>query len=87
MSGIALQYPFKPNDLSDDLESFVHVICHNAVRFHRHNMTRGEVTHTLDTESLKEINRGNEQLARWVSNMYYESSGGDVLVFPRIAWE
>ena len=76
MSGISLRYPFKPSDLADDLESFVHVICHTALQFHEHDMTpRGIISsQALDVEKLKEINCKNLELAEWVSIMYYQSA-------------
>ena len=39
MSGMALNYPRKPFELADDLESFIHVLCWLALRFHTHNLT------------------------------------------------
>ncbi|KAI0334154.1 hypothetical protein GY45DRAFT_1270329 [Cubamyces sp. BRFM 1775] len=38
LSGILLEYPRKPNELSDDLESFVYVLAICLLRFHRHNL-------------------------------------------------
>lgn len=39
MSGLLLQYPRKPNSVSDDLESFYHVLALFALRFHKHKQT------------------------------------------------
>ena len=55
MSGTLIQYPLKPNELADDLESFVYVFEVACLRFHPHVWTaqkhRGAVP-------------GNEELAR-----------------------
>ncbi|KAJ3543935.1 hypothetical protein NM688_g5800 [Phlebia brevispora] len=39
LSARLLQYPWKPHELSDDLESFVHVLTWLALRFHEHQFT------------------------------------------------
>ncbi|KAJ3559565.1 hypothetical protein NM688_g266 [Phlebia brevispora] len=39
LSALLLQYPWKQHELSDDLESFVHVLTWLAARFHRHQFT------------------------------------------------
>lgn len=39
MSGPALQYPFKPHEVSDDVESFTHVLSFHCLRFHVHTMS------------------------------------------------
>lgn len=85
MSGVSLRYPFKPNDLADDLESFVHIVCYNALRFHRHNMSRPEVNLRLQEAALKDANLKNETLAKWISLMYYDSTTdvGDIPVGGR----
>ncbi|KAH8096873.1 hypothetical protein BXZ70DRAFT_1065939 [Cristinia sonorae] len=38
MSGLLMTYPRKPFELSDDLESFVHVFLWLALRFHTHDL-------------------------------------------------
>ncbi|KAL4252369.1 hypothetical protein ABKN59_004888 [Abortiporus biennis] len=39
VSALLLYYPGKQHELSDDLESFIHVIHWFCLRFHRHNLT------------------------------------------------
>lgn len=39
LSALLLKYPTKPYELADDLESFIHILCWFALRFHRHNYT------------------------------------------------
>ncbi|GBE81228.1 hypothetical protein SCP_0309550 [Sparassis crispa] len=39
MSALLLKYPNKPNDVSDDLESFVHIVHWLALKYHRHNLS------------------------------------------------
>ncbi|KAA1470504.1 hypothetical protein DENSPDRAFT_849597 [Dentipellis sp. KUC8613] len=39
MSATLLQYPKKPNELCDDLESFLHVLSIMALRFHLHDQS------------------------------------------------
>ena len=39
MSALALNYPRKPSELADDLESFHHVLCWMGIRYHKHNLT------------------------------------------------
>ena len=72
MSGVSLQYPYKPNDVADDLESFIHVVCFNALRFHQHNMTKITFANVVTEDVLRDINQKNERLAKWVAGMYDE---------------
>lgn len=39
MSALSLQFPRKPNSLSDDLESFIYVFTWCALRFHAHDQS------------------------------------------------
>ncbi|TCD61937.1 hypothetical protein EIP91_007705 [Steccherinum ochraceum] len=39
MSALLLAYPRKPFELSDDMESFIHIIFWNILRFHTHTFT------------------------------------------------
>ncbi len=40
LSGLVVYYPAKSYELSDDLESFVHVLVIQLLRYHKHSMTR-----------------------------------------------
>ncbi|KAI0690797.1 hypothetical protein BC835DRAFT_1521480 [Cytidiella melzeri] len=42
MSATSLKYPFKPSELADDLEGFIHVITYCGLQFHCHSMTAKE---------------------------------------------
>lgn len=72
MSALSLQYPMKPIELSDDLEGFVHVLVHNVLRFHYHNLT---VIHSENPtqEELFRINGTAEVLANFVSQYFFTS--------------
>lgn len=70
MSGVSLQYPLKPNELSDDLESFIHVICFNALRYHQHDMT----AIVNASQTIEEANKDNIILANFVFGMYHAST-------------
>lgn len=73
MSGVSLHYPFKPSELADDLESFVHVICINALQFHAHTLTAIDSNRTYRDDELRVANKANVQLSNLLFNMYYES--------------
>lgn len=62
MSAALLINPRKPNDLADDLEAFVYVLCFMALCFHRHNLT-----------SRNGPNSGNIQLAEHFKGFFYEA--------------
>ena len=79
MSALSLKYPFKPNDLADDLESFIHVITYCSLRFHWHDKTSGSLNSGVLPERLFHINSSNVPLAQHVYNLYEESTRhGDV---------
>ncbi|EKM53388.1 uncharacterized protein PHACADRAFT_147924 [Phanerochaete carnosa HHB-10118-sp] len=69
MSGLSLHYPLKPQEVSDDLESFVNVIYFNTLRFHHHNMT-GQLHRAADTKTVQY----SEQLAMFVSTFFLDES-------------
>ena len=70
MSALSLQYPLKPNQLADDLESFVHVITYHCLRFHRHSMTV-HVTKKMEPADLMSKNKENSKLAIHLLNYYH----------------
>ncbi|KAI0695378.1 hypothetical protein BC835DRAFT_1414894 [Cytidiella melzeri] len=84
MSAIVLCYPLKPNDLADDLESFIHVVTYCSLRFHRHDFTNHDVgtTPKLTTSVLIDRNRENEELFGYVDDHFHESRhrGGGIYV-------
>ncbi|KAI0690799.1 hypothetical protein BC835DRAFT_1521481 [Cytidiella melzeri] len=75
MSATSLQYPFKPSELADDLEGFIHVITYCGLQFHRHSMTVKD--HGVDTsfsnEQLVAINGQNSGLCLYVA-VHYDAS-------------
>ncbi|KIP08662.1 hypothetical protein PHLGIDRAFT_126863 [Phlebiopsis gigantea 11061_1 CR5-6] len=73
MSALLLQYPKKPVELADDLESFVYVIVYMALRFHIHDMTDPGLHKDLNFDELAAINGGNENLATRVHGLFTEN--------------
>ena len=73
LSALALQYPKKPIELADDLESFVYVILYMALRWHRHKMSPPSSVEGLPEEELIKINGSNNLLAVRVYNLFCES--------------
>ncbi|KAI0091438.1 hypothetical protein BDY19DRAFT_626581 [Irpex rosettiformis] len=72
MSAISLQYPLKPNDLADDLESFIHVVTYLGFRFHYHNYTKIPFGKPLSLPELALQNGTNERLTEHLHNHYYQ---------------
>lgn len=65
MSGLLAVLPWKWNELADDLESFVHILCIMCLRFHRHTYTTaGPITPT--------VNAAHGQLLSLISSTYFE---------------
>ncbi|KAJ3558956.1 hypothetical protein NM688_g624 [Phlebia brevispora] len=60
LSALLLKYPLKPNQLSDDLESFVHVVAWLALRFHEHEYTP-EYASNLESDVIT-ANEDNDEL-------------------------
>ncbi|KAI0077219.1 hypothetical protein K474DRAFT_1697867 [Panus rudis PR-1116 ss-1] len=58
-SALRLQYPAKPHELADDLESFVHIINLSALQFHKHNLDPEELGDHLYLNYLNWGTRGN----------------------------
>ncbi|KAI0685724.1 hypothetical protein BC835DRAFT_1420965 [Cytidiella melzeri] len=77
MSAVALQYPFKPNELADDLESFIHVATYCSLRFHRHNLTNHAIGSKLTRDQLIEQTRKNQRLSQRVWAHFYQSVDRD----------
>ncbi|KAI0685723.1 hypothetical protein BC835DRAFT_495574 [Cytidiella melzeri] len=77
MSAVALQYPFKPNELADDLESFIHVLTYCSLRFHRHDFTNHTIGRTLNPDDLIKTNRKNGALSQHVWAYFYQSVDHD----------
>ena len=50
MSAALLKYPLKPNEISDDIESFFHLLVLYSLRFHRHDLEVDEVRGILEGE-------------------------------------
>ncbi|KAI0089094.1 hypothetical protein BDY19DRAFT_1048081 [Irpex rosettiformis] len=80
MSTLSLLHPLKPNDLADDLESFIHVITYYSLRFHRHTMTRSAIksaSEPISEEALASINGLNTKLGKYVFNFYLDYDVGE----------
>ncbi|KIP01929.1 hypothetical protein PHLGIDRAFT_122921 [Phlebiopsis gigantea 11061_1 CR5-6] len=70
LSALALQYPQKPHEVADDLESAVYVLLQMALRFQRHSKTPRIDPDALTMDELREANNLNEPLASFVSNFF-----------------
>ncbi|GJE90338.1 fungal protein kinase-domain containing protein [Phanerochaete sordida] len=70
MSAPLQMYPRKPNHLSDDLESFVHLLQIFGLRFHRHSSSPVIGDELVFT---KEQNRMNTDLADYLRGTYYRA--------------
>ncbi|KAI0823794.1 hypothetical protein BC628DRAFT_479327 [Trametes gibbosa] len=68
LSAVSLQYPYKPIELSDDLESLYHLLTYNILRFYRHSMTKSTTTAQLMSPFQ---NDSESALAQHVWNYYY----------------
>lgn len=73
MAASALQYPRKPIELADDLESFVYVVLHMALRWYKHEMSPPSVVADLPEKELTNVNGNNKSLALRVYNLFCES--------------
>ncbi|KAI0685725.1 hypothetical protein BC835DRAFT_1309836 [Cytidiella melzeri] len=85
MSAVALQYPFKPNELADDLESFIHVLTYCGLRFHRHSLTNHKIGQKLQQADLIKQNANNGRLSEYAW-LYFEQSvdcGGGIYMGGR----
>ncbi len=67
MSGPLSQFPTKQNSLSDDLESFIHVVTWLALRFHKHDRTKLSEDEKL-SEQIWKKNHQNVSLAAHVQD-------------------
>ncbi|EKM49689.1 uncharacterized protein PHACADRAFT_265259 [Phanerochaete carnosa HHB-10118-sp] len=65
MSGPLLEYPLKPNELPDDLESFIYVLELSVLRFHDHSLTTNPFPSDTPHEVIGAPLR-NSALARFV---------------------
>ncbi|KAI0070371.1 hypothetical protein K474DRAFT_818883 [Panus rudis PR-1116 ss-1] len=63
LSAARLTYPGKPWEVADDLESFVHLVNWNALRYHQHNIRRDQMaTHIYDRYQSCKF---NAQIKAW----------------------
>ena len=53
-----LNFPLKPYELSDDIESFIHVLILFALRFHRHNLSPDAIKGVLEEYDRCEVHNG-----------------------------
>ncbi|GJE97879.1 hypothetical protein PsYK624_141010 [Phanerochaete sordida] len=92
LSALALTYPKKPQELSDDLESFVNVIVCLALRFHPHKLSLNYAP-GISGDALRLANKGNTGLAQHIFNFFYQdclceggySSGGEMKLLTILA--
>ncbi|EKM56998.1 uncharacterized protein PHACADRAFT_208163 [Phanerochaete carnosa HHB-10118-sp] len=70
-SSFSLEYPRKPPELADDMESFIHVITFFAFRYHRHKAS--PVAENTDSESFqKQAASENNGLMGFINGFFYE---------------
>lgn len=62
MSLALLQFPRKPNELADDLESFIYVLCFMTLRFLEHNLS-----------GPNDLDPSNLTLAQFLKNFFFEA--------------
>ena len=72
LSSLTLQYPRKPPEVADDLESFIWVILMMAYRFHKHSFSLplGDIEPTR--KNLIDINSQNKELADQIHLVFYQ---------------
>ena len=70
MSGPLLKYPLKPPTVSDDLESFVHVVNFCTLRWHWTNYTKEDSWNQRPKSS-----KLNRRLAKFINHLFYDDSG------------
>ncbi|KAI0690796.1 hypothetical protein BC835DRAFT_1417547 [Cytidiella melzeri] len=72
MSATSLKYPFKPSELADDLEGFIHVITYCGLQFHHHSLTaKGYgVGPPLSNAGLIQRNKSNSRLCQYVAALF-----------------
>jgi hypothetical protein len=76
MSANLLEYPRKPNELADDLESVVYVVSEGFLRFHPHNLSGPSTSALQPPASSEQSNQpppANNKLARYVATTFYEA--------------
>ncbi|KIP03556.1 hypothetical protein PHLGIDRAFT_121484, partial [Phlebiopsis gigantea 11061_1 CR5-6] len=73
---LSLQYPKKPKELADDMESFVYVVSYCAFRWHRHNLSSGNVDDLIKAtpDEQARANRENSRLALAKHHFFYEEA-------------
>ncbi|KAI0090941.1 hypothetical protein BDY19DRAFT_665334 [Irpex rosettiformis] len=76
MSAISFQYPLKPNELADDLESFIHVVTYLSLQWHHHGRTTLEKGKSYSLDTLAEANAMNCSLAEHIHEQYEKSKLG-----------
>jgi hypothetical protein len=73
MSALNLQYPTKPHEVADDIESFIYVVLYMAFRFHQHTLSPDDVTlKDAPLEDQFAVNAANDPLSRLVDAVFYE---------------
>lgn len=70
MSTLCLLYPKKPQELADDLESFIYILVRMALRFHKHEKSLDYDSENRSPDDIRKANATNEELATWVSSFF-----------------
>jgi hypothetical protein len=78
MSARLLQYPKKPNEVADDLESIIYVISEGLLRFYPHTLSAPEALSLEPSTDPAQPDHTpppvNDQLASYVANTFYQAS-------------
>ncbi|KAI0347527.1 hypothetical protein BDW22DRAFT_536266 [Trametopsis cervina] len=72
MSWLSLQYPRKPVAVSDDLESFLYVLEHCALRFHSHSRSPPIPPTSTDLAAIHAVNSKGVPLSGALVSFFYE---------------
>lgn len=72
MSGPLLRYPEKPQDVTDDIESFVHVINYLTLRFLHHSLTKSPHANPEPGQEQAIRAFSHARLSRLVNNLFFD---------------
>lgn len=72
MSAKLLQLPKKPNELADDLESFIYVLCVMVLCYHDHTLSPTTIAGNVK-EFTPEANGRNAGLSKYLTDTFYSN--------------
>ncbi|KAA1470542.1 hypothetical protein DENSPDRAFT_928930 [Dentipellis sp. KUC8613] len=74
MSAVLLQYPRKPQELSDDLESFVHILTIMALRFYFHSLSSWTFEEFENGSLYWKAPEDSTRFGNFINDIYNEES-------------